>query len=129
MRDLRKDLWIICEEGGDDQRRDIGVILPGVCIQEIREYQDRTGIQVANTFPIAAWTDYIVANALDYSDFKGDKQYEYILWTIRNAYDLLLCKDHIKKPLQFFAVAEERIKNIPEEYAVAIRKARKELPL
>ena len=129
MRDFRKDLWIICEEGGDDQRRDIGVILPGVCIQELREYQDRTGIKVANTFPIAAWTDYIVSNALDYSDFNGNKQYEYILWTIRNAYDLLLCKDHIKKTLQFFTVAEQRIKDIPDAYLEAIRRTRKQLRL
>ncbi len=130
MIDYRSILKEICgRKEYDDQQRDIGVIMPGVCMQELREYQDRIGRPVAGNIHIGARADYVVSNALDYSNFKGDEQYEYILWIIRNAYGLLLGENPITSPLQFFAVAEERIENIPGEYAEIIRRTRKELHL
>ena len=80
-----------------------------------------------DTLRIGGCADHIVSNALDYSDFKGNELYEYILWIIRNVYALLF--EQNKNPLQFFAVAEKRIKDIPDAYLVAIRNARKELRL
>ena len=128
MIDYRSILKEICgRKEYDDQQRDIGVIMPGVCMQELREYQDRTGRKVMDTLRIGGCADHIVSNALDYSDFKGNEQYEYILWIIRNVYALLF--EQNKNPMRFFALAEQRIKDIPDAYLEAIRRTRKELRL
>ncbi|MCR5126855.1 MAG: hypothetical protein K6B69_02005 [Lachnospiraceae bacterium] len=138
MRDFRKDLWIICEKGDDqsqnkdersERNREINVVLPGVCMQELKGYQAENPKQSINMLATTGSTDFIVSNALDYCSFKGIETYDYILWLIRNAFDLLLGENHITSPLQFFAVAEKRIKDIPDAYLVAIRNARKELRL
>ena len=127
MLDYRSMLKEICERKEyADQKEDICVALPGVCMQELREYQDRTGRPVAGNIHIGGHADFLVSIALDYSDLKGDEQYEYILWMIRNAYDLLLGSERVGSIEHFFAMAEERIKDIPEKYVTIIHRARKE---
>ena len=127
MFDYRSVLKEICKRKEyDDQKEDICVALPGVCMQELREYQDRTGRPVAGNIHIGGHADFLVSIALDYSDLKGDEQYEYILWMIRNAYDLLLGSERVGSIAQFFTMAEEQIENIPDKYAAIIHRIRKD---